>query len=1071
MILLNIQKMQKILNNKPNKLVGEELKKIIKPNAKISLLSACFTIFAFDELQKELNKVKSARIILSSIHNNDKSMHGFLSTRFENQLKNKLNISSIAKHFAKWLNDKVEVKGFKNEIPYSQILQVDNEDKTSLSIQGSSSISANGLGYSSYSSHELNTVTDDVNAITELHEWFETLWNDQEALIDIKAELQTTLERYYRKNSADFVYFFTIYNIFKDYLDDLDEEKIIKSKTGFKDTIVWNKLYKFQKDGVLGAIDKLEKYNGCIIADSVGLGKTFEALAVIKYYELRNDRVLVIAPKRLRENWTIYTLNDKRNILATDRFNYNVLNHTDLSRYQGMSGDINLETLNWGNYDLLVIDESHNFRNNSPSLKRETRYERLMKQVIRSGVKTKVLMLSATPVNNRMNDLKNQIAFMTEGNDIAFEQYGVRNISNTMKSAQSKFNLWLKLESKERTIEKLIEMLDLEYFRILDIATIARSRKHIQKYYKLNDVGKFPERLKPINVKTELDIDAEFPPLKDVNKEIRKLNLSLYTPLKYVRPDKQEIYNKRYDLEVKGGTSTFKQTDRETSLQNLMRVNILKRMESSINSFTLTVENIYHQIDELISKIESKQGEEIEELSIEDIDFDDEELADSLIGKKVKVLIQDMDTVKWKQDLEDDRQRLLDLINSSKHVDSLRDAKLQELKSRIETKIKNPINENNKKVIVFTAFADTATYLYENLHRWLKDEFSINSALVTGSGTNLTTMKDIRTDINSILTHLSPISKERNLIDPSITEEIDVVFATDCISEGQNLQDCDFLVNYDIHWNPVRIIQRFGRIDRLGSKNDKIQLVNFWPNMELDEYINLEARVSGRMVLLDISATGEENVIVQDADKSMNDLEYRKNQLLQLQNQVVDLEDIKGGVSITDMTFNDFKMDLMEFMKLNPQEMVSTPAGIFTTVTTDDSELEKGVIFCLRRLTAKSIGNIHNALEPYYVVYVTEHGEIKYSFLNSKKSLDILKMFADKKDIDDSSYLKLSNETADFKDMSKYVSLLEDGVSSIVGKEEEKGIRSLFTAGGTTLNNESIRSLDDFEVISYLIIN
>jgi len=735
-----------------------------------------------------------------------------------------------------------------------------------------------------------------------------------------------------------------------------------------------------------------------------------------------------------------------------------------------MSGDINLETVNWGNYDLVVIDESHNFRNNSPSLKRETRYERLMKKVIRSGVKTKVLMLSATPVNNRMNDLKNQIAFMTEGNDTAFEQYGVRNISYTMKSAQSKFNIWLKLDGKDRTLEKLMEMLDLEYFRILDLATIARSRKHIQKYYKLNDVGKFPKRLKPINIKTELDIQAEFPALRDVNKEIRKLNLSLYTPLKYVRPDKQDVYNRKYDLEVKGGASTFKQLDREVSLQNLMRVNILKRMESSINSFTLTVKKIYTQIDELIKKIDEQKDKEFEELNIEEIDLDDDEVIDSLIGKKVKVLIQDMDIVRWRQDLDEDRQSLQRLIDSSNKVNTERDSKLAELKRVIKNKLENPINNGNKKVVVFTAFADTAKYLYDALYLWLKNDYGLNSALVTGSGTNKTTMKDIRIDINSILTHFSPISKERNLIDPNIQEEIDVIIATDCISEGQNLQDCDFLVNYDIHWNPVRIIQRFGRIDRLGSKNNEIQLVNFWPNMELDEYINLEARVIGRMVLLDISATGEENVIVQEAENSMNDLEYRKNQLLQLQSQVVDLEDIKGGVSITDMTFNDFKMDLTEFIKSNPQEMNLTPSGIFSTVSNEETDLEKGVIFCLKNINTRSINSSHNALDPYYVVYLSEQGEIKYSFLNSKKSLDILKMFAYKKDIDEDSYEKLYNETDEFSKMEKYVSLLETSVLSIVGKEEEKGIRSLFATGGTTLNNETIHSLDDFEVISYLII-
>lgn len=1063
--------MQKVINNTHNKILGDELRNIIKVNSKLSILSSFFTIYGYDALHKELNKVDSVRILLNSFGSkNEVNFSNVLENRFENKFKNKLNTKAIAKKFGNWLEKKASISSLITE-GNTNLIHVDNVNDNNYVIQGSSTISANGLGYTEYSSHELNNLTDEANATKEMLDWFNGIWNDSNAVKDIKNEMLHVLERYYADNPASIVYFFTIYNIFKDYLNDLDEEKIIKSKTGFKDTIVWNKLYKFQKDGVIGAIDKLEKYNGCIIADSVGLGKTFEALAVIKYYELRNDRVLVLAPKRLRDNWTIYNLNDKRNILAKDRFNYNVLNHTDLSRDGGYSGDINLETVNWGNYDLLVIDESHNFRNNNPSLSRETRYERLMKNIIRSGVKTKVLMLSATPVNNRMNDLKNQVAFITEGNDLAFESYGVRNISNTMKIAQSKFNAWLKLDGKDRNIDKLLEMLELEYFRILDLVTIARSRKHIQKYYKDSDINKFPNRLKPLNIKTDLDVNNEFPPLKEVNKDIRKLNLSLYTPLKYVRPDKADAYSRKYDLEVKGGSSTFKQLDREVSLQNLMRVNILKRMESSINSFSLTVNKILGQIEGLIEHIDTNKDKEFEEIDIEDIDFDDDTYADMLIGSKVKVLLQDMDIVKWKQDLEEDRVRLETLLNDADDVDEMRDAKLLKLKDLIQDKVSNPINGKNKKVLVFTAFADTANYLYDSLSDWLYSESGIYSALVTGSGTNKTSLDGIKTDLNGILTNFSPISKERSLIDPDMTDEIDVIFATDCISEGQNLQDCDFLVNYDIHWNPVRIIQRFGRIDRLGSRNDHIQLVNFWPNMELDEYINLEARVSGRMVLLDISATGEENVIVQDEKNSMNDLEYRKNQLLQLQNQVIDLEDIKGGISITDMTFNDFKMDLMEYLKENEELINATPNGISSSVKANSDELTKGVIFCLKKISSNTLGNAHNALEPYYVIYISKEGDIVNSFLNSKKSLDVLKLFAPATTVDNESYKKVDVETDGFSDMKKYVALLEKSVANIVGKEEEKGIRSLFTTGGTTFSNDQIRGLDDFEVISYLIIN
>ena len=747
----------------------------------------------------------------------------------------------------------------------------------------------------------MNTLITDKENTDQLLGWFNSLWNHDAITHKVKTKLLQELEKLYQDNAPEFLYFVTLYHLFKDLLHDMDEEKIIKTKTGFKDTIVWNKLYNFQRDGVLGAIDKLEKYNGCIIADSVGLGKTFEALAVIKYYELRNDRVLVLAPKKLRENWTVYTVNDRRNILAEDRFNYDVLNHTDLTRERGRSGEINLETINWGNYDLVVIDESHNFRNN-PGKNKKTRYAKLMDEILASGVKTKVLMLSATPVNNRMTDLKNQVAFITEGDDNAFEEAGIKSIELTLKKAQQKFNAWLNLSDEQKSVDKLLDMMNMDYFKLLDIVTIARSRQHIEKYYNIEEIGKFPKRKTPLNIKADIDLQEQFPPLLEINRSIRKLNLSAYSPLKYVKADRREEYNKKYDISLKGG-STFRQTDREQSLIHLMRVNLLKRMESSINSFSLTLEKLLAKIESILELIASQNSEYESDLTILDVDIDSDAFSASLVGGKVKVLLQDVDVIRWQQDLEEDKERLEALLAISKTVDSQRDAKLKRLKSEVAHKIENPVNGVNKKLIIFTAFADTAEYLYNNIAQWARERYGIHSALVRGAGQNATTMPGVRVgDMNNILINFSPVSKERNKIDPHAKEEIDILIATDCISEGQNLQDCDYLINYDIHWNPVRIIQRFGRIDRLGSTNESVQLVNFWPNMELDEYINLEARVSGRMVLLDVSATGEENIIDYDEKKKMNDLEYRRKQLKQLQDAVVDVEELSGGISITDLT-------------------------------------------------------------------------------------------------------------------------------------------------------------------------
>jgi SNF2 family DNA or RNA helicase len=1058
-----------LLDNKNHGKVIAELKSEISSEAKLSVLSGVFSIYGYAALRKELSALAETRLLLSKW--DDDALHTIAGSLSEIRFKNHLDQARVAKECATWVQKGAQVKTLSGIGANQNLFHVANPDGRSFGIQGSSSFTASGLGETKSDALEMNIGVKDVEGTKQMLQWFDSIWSDPKAARDIKQELIQHLDHLASDKPANLIYFITLYNLFRDFLDDINEDSIIRSKTGFKDTLVWNKLYKFQKDGVLGAIDKLEKYNGCIIADSVGLGKTFEALAVIKYYELRNDRILVLCPKKLRENWTVFTINDKRNLLAADRFNYDVLNHTDLSRPSGKSGEINLETLNWGNYDLIVIDESHNFRNSGTKAGGATRYQKLMDQVIRSGVKTKVLMLSATPVNSRMNDLKNQVAFITEGRDAALFDYGIPSIENTLRKAQAKFNEWLKLPEEQRKTARLLESMNFDYFKLLDIMTIARSRKHIEKYYDAREIGKFPERLKPKNIKADIDTTGQFPPLKDVNMTIKRLNLAAYAPLEYVRMDKKEEYSRKYDQEVKGGASVFRQIDRERNIVHLMRINMLKRMESSINSFAMTVEKIHDKMGYLLDQIKNQSDSEFEELSIEDIEIDAPEFEDFLIGNKVKVLIQDIDLVRWKQDLEEDRELLGHLLQDAEKIDAPRDAKLQKLKQVISEKINTPLNPGNKKVIIFTAFSDTAEYLYEQIAPWARNEHDVHSALVTGSGTNQCTIKNINKDLNSILTNFSPVSKERDKIDPNATVDIDILIATDCISEGQNLQDCDMLVNYDIHWNPVRIIQRFGRVDRLGSRNAAIQLANFWPNMELDEYINLEARVSGRMVLLDISATGEENVIDYDESRQMNDLEYRRKQMKQLQEAVVDLEDMDGSVSITDMTLNDFRMDLSSFMKENLSVLEKSPSGFYAAVSSANNEMPAGTIFCLRDIHGKVQKDTNYALAPYYIVYVAEDGSVVFNHLQSKKSLDIFKkLCATRATLDNTATTQLSEATKGGKDMGAYQFMLEAAITSIVGKTEEKGIESLFSRGGTVLSQDHFKGIEDFEVVSFLII-
>ncbi|SFA56898.1 Superfamily II DNA or RNA helicase, SNF2 family [Anoxybacillus pushchinoensis] len=1074
-----------IIDNKQTGLVGDVLKEYITKGSKLSVAAAHFTLYAFVELKQELSQLEEFRFIFTEpafvqgdnllkeqIEKNEALLYG---VEEEQKYKTKLNQAYIAKEFAKWLKQKAQIKSVTNQRIQGGLYHVENKDGTQIGLVGGAPFSSPGLGYSNSSNIYINNIVDDIEANTQLLRNFDAIWHNEYALQDVKEQILRRLEVLYKENSPEFIYFVTLYNLFKDFLQDTKDYEALQTRTGFENTVIWNKLYDFQRDGVIGAINKIETYGGCIIADSVGLGKTFEALAVIKYYELRNHRVLVLAPKKLRENWAIYRLNDKRNILAEDRFSYDLLNHTDLSRERGYSGDINLEHVNWGNYDLVVIDESHNFRNNDPRNDRVTRYSRLMNDIIKAGVKTKVLMLSATPVNNKLDDLKNQIAFITEGNDKALaETANIKSISQTIRRAQSQFNKWSNLPEEERTTERLLDMLSWDYFTLLDSLTIARSRRHIEKYYNVKDIGQFPMRLKPINIKETIDEKDEFPALEKINNEILRLRLAVYSPMQYILPHMKDVYSEKYDTKVANGR-IFRQTDRENSLVHLMKSNLLKRLESSIHSFSLTLQNIIHNIDSLIDKIDNYNPGNETIGDITDIDIEDPELEDALIGSKVKILMKDMDLIRWKQDLLYDREILAKLLVQAKQVTPERDKKLLALKKVIKNKIENPINGQNKKLLIFTAFADTAKYLYENLHQWILQNFGLHSAVVTGSDHPKTTLKFKKVDFNSVLTNFSPISKERAKVMPNMTEEIDILIATDCISEGQNLQDCDYLVNYDIHWNPVRIIQRFGRIDRLGSKNERIQLVNFWPSMELDEYINLVGRVKDRMTILDISSTGEENVIA-DNSNEMKDLEYRRKQLEKLQNEVIDLEDISGNISLTDFTMDDFRMDLLNFMKKNKDVIEKAPLGLFSITTNKNeklsAEIQPGVIFCLKQINNFTASNEQNALHPYYLVYIKEDGNVLYNHVHIKKILDIYRSLCNgQKEVEAQLYAAFYEETKNGKEMGQYKMMLEKAVEDIVGKIDQQLTLNIFSLGNLdSLVTNANTSLQDFEIISYLII-
>ena len=838
-------------------------------------------------------------------------------------------------------------------------------------------------------------------------------------------------------------------------------------------------LYNFQKDAALAIINKLEKYNGCILADSVGLGKTFTALAVIKYYENRNKSVLVLCPKKLTNNWNTYKDNYVNNPIASDRLRYDVLYHTDLNRTRGMSNGLDLSRINWGTYDLVVIDESHNFRNGGKIIEnpdendKENRYVTLMKKVIRAGVKTKVLMLSATPVNNRFNDLKNQLALAYEGHTdyIDDKLNTTRSIDDIFKNAQRAFNTWSKWEPEDRTTEKLLQMLDFDFFEVLDSVTIARSRKHIQKYYDTADIGSFPTRLKPISLRPSLTDLKSAINYNQIFEQLMLLTLTIYTPTHFILPSKMEKYADLYgDNKVNVG---FTQANREQGIRRLTAINLMKRMESSVYSFNLTLNRIEELIEntiEIIDKYDKHSSKSLDLTDISNLDEydDDDRNTDDLFsfGKKVKIDLADMDYISWRDSLAKDAEILELLTLMVGDITPEHDSKLQKLLSVINEKIRNPINEGNKKVIIFTAFADTADYLYNNVSKFVKKNFGLNTAMISGSVEGRTTCQKLKADLHTVLTCFSPISKDKELLMPNDTTEIDVLIATDCISEGQNLQDCDYLINYDIHWNPVRIIQRFGRIDRIGSRNKVIQLVNFWPDVTLDEYINLKAKVETRMKIVDMTATGDDNLL---SDEEKTDLEYRKAQLKRLQDEVVDIEDMTTGISIMDLGLNEFRLDLLDYIKLHP-DIDKAPFGL-SAVAPAGEDTPAGVIYVLKnRSNSVNIDN-QNRLHPFYMVYISDEGEVICDHLSPKNMLDKMRFLCKgKTEPIPELYKQFNKETNNGKNMEQFSRLLGDAISSIIQLKEENDIESLFKPGGTSLLANNFKGLNDFELITFLVV-
>lgn len=1072
-----------VFNNTTN-VVRDDLVKTIAKGSRVSIAAACFSIYAYQELKTQLKDIESLRFIFTSptfiaektptekrefyiprLHR-EKSLYG---TEFEIKLRNELTQKAIAKECAAWIQKRATFKSNTTRDEMNNFINVESsvERYTYMPVNNFTTVDL-GCKRGNHISNMVSRM--EFPASSAFIELFDAVWKDEARLQDVTQFVVDSISAVYQENAPELIYFMALYNIFSEFLEDITEDILPNEATGFKESLIWNKLYNFQKDAALAIINKLEQYNGCILADSVGLGKTFTALAVIKYYEGRNKSVLVLCPKKLKDNWMTYRGNLINNPLAKDRLRYDILYHTDLSRDRGDTVmGLPVDRINWGNYDLVVIDESHNFRNGGAATgednEKENRYMRLMNRVIRTGVKTKVLMLSATPVNNRFYDLRNQLALAYEGHsDVINDKLNTKtDIDSVFRQAQKVYNAWTKLEPERRTTDALLKRLDFDFFEVLDSVTIARSRKHIQRYYDTTEIGSFPKRNKPISLYPKLTDKPDAINYQEIYAQLMEMNLSIYTPSKYILASKISKY---IDPDSKHAR-TISQSGRERGIQRLMNINLLKRMESSVHSFKLTVSRIYNAYYDTVQQIDAfRPGASISVQNVagaDDFDLDDQNTELFSVGKIFKIDLRDMDYVSWRHDLQSDLEVLQLLILMLEDITPQYDYKLNQLIRTVCGKIEHPINEDNKKVLIFTAFADTAEYLYEHLSRVIKDKYGLNTALVTGGVDGRTTIPHFPCDINSVLTCFSPIAKEKALTMPNDQNVIDILIATDCVSEGQNLQDCDTCINYDIHWNPVRIIQRFGRIDRIGSRNAVIQLVNFWPDLSLDEYINLKERVEARMRISVMTSTGDDDYINQDEN---GDLRYRRAQLEKLQNEVVDLEEMNSGVSIMDLGLNEFRMDLLAYMKEH-ESLDRTPFGINAVVRGE----KPGVIFVLKNINPGVNIENQNRLHPFYMVYIGDDGEVICNHLDPKATLDRMRRLCrGKTEPDLSACCVFNRETKDGRDMRRISELLRQAVASMIDVKKESDIDSFFGRGQTTFLSGDIRGLDDFELICFLVV-
>lgn len=1084
--------------------LGDDIAGFLGPDSVVYVASSGFSLSAFEHLADELEKVKAVRFIFTApafvpqtavkekIKKERREFFipgvgeaSLLGTEYEIRLRNRLMQKAVAKRCGEWIR-KGNVK-FASVAEFGQIqdMFIVETEAGSVVYLPFSGFTADTLGYErGQFSSAISTRMGGAFAVP-FRTRFGEVWAGGN-LRDVTEQLTEHISNVYRDNEPELVYFLVLKHLFEEAVRDFDADSMPNAAVGYEDTLVWKKLFDFQHDAAIAIINKLEKYSGCILADSVGLGKTFTALAVIRYYELRNKNILVLCPKKLEANWNVYNKPMYRNNpFASEKLRYDVLCHTDIQRERGQSNGLDLARVNWGGYDLVVIDESHNFRNDkSDYLDRETRYQALMRKVMREGVKTKVLMLSATPVNNRFNDLRNQLRLAYGGGSDEMNRVlgsGKRTVEAIFRDAERAFEEWSNSSAGPRTAEALFKVLPSDFLELLDAVTIARSRKHIERFYDTSAVGKFPAHLPAQSEQCPISTDPNAVKIKELNDALIARSFCVYTPTMYILPSRKKHYDDITATHTRRG-GTIHQEGREYTLKNLMVINVLKRLESSVFSFRKTLSGILAKNEKLLQLLE--KGGRIDIGAGADMEgFDDDDEISSLSVGAHSIDVNDLDVESYKRDLNADIAAFKDILAKIAPIDAEHDAKLKRLKEIIVDKSVAPFNDGNRKLLVFSAFADTAGYLYNELAPVLKAELGLECGIVTGKDAPKATVKLEASDFQEVLSRFSPISKERpdfadgNSGDMRTPHEIDILFGTDCISEGQNLQDCDCVVNYDIHWNPVRIIQRFGRVDRIGSRNESVKLINFWPDIDLNEYIDLTDRVKNRMQAVNIAATGNDNPLAEG-----DDVGFRDEPLGRMKNgEIVDMESLKTGVSITDLGLNEYALALKKYMEDHPG-LSNVPPGINAVIEAKPDEgLVPGVVFFLRNRDEK-LRNEANYFHPFYAVYLAKDGRARSpsapqdwsvykDSTQGKQVIELLRKGCEGRSEPIASLCRAFNrETRDGFKMDAYSALLSKAIDAISEQKTESDVESLFKSTETSALQGDCSHIDAFELLAFFVV-